>query len=72
MKRREFETKKTKSVAELKKEVLELKRKFVEISAKIAAGREKNLKAARHIRLEIAKLMSLISVKESQKPKEDK
>lgn len=36
----------------------ELKRKFVEISARIHAGREKNLKAGMKIRKEIARLLT--------------
>ncbi len=67
MKKKDFEKKNTKSVTELKKEVFELKRKFVEISAKISAGREKNPKSGRAIRLEIARTMSLIQRKESEK-----
>lgn len=47
------------------KDLAELKRKFVEISARIHAGREKDVKAGYKIRKEIARILT-------QKTKEEK
>lgn len=66
MKKKEFEKEKEKSLKELKTTVLDLKRKYALVSAKISAGREKNLKAGKALRIEIAKLMSLIGQKERE------
>lgn len=72
MKKKEFEKMKSASLEDLKKEVVELKRKFTVVSAKIQAGKEKNLKAAKLTRVRIAKLSTLISQKEKEPKVESK
>ncbi len=67
MKKKELEKTKEKSIKELYAEVLDLKRKNASISAKIAVGREKNLKAGKVLRRQIAQIMTVISGKEKAK-----
>jgi len=66
MKKKEFEKLKEMSLKDLRKETGDLKRKFVEVSAKIQAGREKNLKAGKLVRVRIAMVQTLISQKEKE------
>lgn len=66
MKKKELEKVKEMSLKDLRKEIIAEKRKFVEVSAKIQAGKEKNLKAGKAIRVKIARLATLIGNKEKE------
>ena len=66
MKKKELEKVKGMSLKELRKEIIAQKRKFVEVSAKIQAGKEKNLKAGKAIRAQIARMATLIGNKEKE------
>lgn len=72
MKKKELEKVKEMSLKDLRKEIMAEKRKFVEVSAKIQAGKEKNLKAGKAIRAKIARMATLISQKEKEPVKEIK
>lgn len=56
----------------MNKDVKELKLKILETRAKIAAGREKNLKAAKKLRLELARMLSKSSHVQTEEKKEVK
>ncbi len=64
MKRKSLQKLREKGIEELKKKVLAMKKEQVELVAKIAVGREKNLKSTKNLRRDIAQLLTLIREKE--------
>lgn len=75
MKRKDFTDLKAKEIKELKKLISEKKLIADKTKAAISGGKEKNLKAFKNLRREIAKILTLIREKEileSLQPKEVK
>lgn len=64
IKKNELAVLRKKEAAELVKMVLEKKIKMAKVRSEITAGREKNLKTAKHLSIEIAKIQTLIREKE--------
>ncbi len=70
MKKTQLKEYRTKTVADLKSEADKLKATLAEISVKIASSKEKNLKARKNVRRDLAQVLTLIN--EKNKKKEDK
>ncbi|MDP1710129.1 MAG: 50S ribosomal protein L29 [bacterium] len=64
MKRKEFNDLKGKKIEDLVKFLKAKKLEHVKVKAKMAQGGEKNLKVAKNLRLEIARIATLITEKE--------
>lgn len=64
MKKRDFKDLKVKKIAELTKLVLEKKAELAKIAIGVKTQSEKNVKKGRFLRLEIARLLTLIREKE--------
>lgn len=64
MKTKDFKDLKTKEVKELRKNANDLVLQLSKIKAKIASGQEKNLKGAKNLRRDIARILTLIKEKE--------
>ncbi len=67
MKKKELENFKTKPVAELKKDLAAQREKLENLSFDLAAGKVKNIREIRHLRKDIAQILTLLKagVKES-------
>jgi ribosomal protein L29 len=75
MKKKDLQSLKTKSLIELKKLAEEKKIESEAVKAKVIAGQEKNLKARKNLRIEVARILTLIrekSIIESLEVKEVK
>jgi len=59
MKRKEFQTKKEKPVAELEKEIREFRARLESLRFDLAAGKVKNIKEIKAVRKSIAQLLTL-------------
>ena len=64
MKTKEFKDLKAKKVEDLEKLVIAKKLEHAKVKAKMAQGGEKNLKVAKNLRLDIARISTLISEKQ--------
>ncbi len=64
MKRKDLDELKTKTPKELRKMVLAKKAEAVKKKMRILGGREKNLKVYKNLRLEIARMLTLVREKE--------
>ncbi len=67
MKKKEFEKFKNRSVAELTKDVAEQKEKLYQAKREISAGKTTNVRKAGAIRRDIARMLTLVNNKGSQK-----
>ena len=63
MKKKDLTSLKSKSIEELKKLVAEKKLASETAQLKVIAGQEKNLKARKNLRIEIARILTLITEK---------
>jgi ribosomal protein L29 len=64
MKRKEFIDLKSKDIKDLRRLATEKKRASTKAKMQISGGKEKNLKEYKNIRLEVAKILTLIREKE--------
>lgn len=64
MKKKDYISLRTKKADELKKSVREKKNELATIAGKVKTGEEKNLKKMHNLRLEIARLLTIIREKE--------
>ncbi len=69
MKKRELKELRGGSMEELNKKLSELQTKKVELAAKVASGKEKNLRATKNIRRDIAQILSILYEKGSRAKK---
>ena len=67
MKKKELNTKREKSIEELRATVNELKQKKALTQGNMSSGNEKNTKAAKALKIAIAQMLTIISEKESSK-----
>ncbi len=67
MKKAQLKEYKAKSVSELHKEAQKLQATLAEISVKIASSQEKNLKARKNLRRDLAQILTLAKEKELKK-----
>jgi ribosomal protein L29 len=75
MKKKELNTKREISIEELRSTVNELKQKKALIQGNMSSGNEKNTKAAKALKTDIAQIMTIISEKQKKAEetrKEDK
>ena len=64
MKKRELDKLRGKESKELEKQSLDKKLELAKLESKIKAGKEKNIKKAKNLKIEIAQIMTLIREKE--------
>ncbi len=71
MKKTELKELRTLNLKELETRLASLKKKWLETQVKISVGEEKNIKAARNLRRDIAQILGIITQKkkESKNPK---
>lgn len=65
MKKKEFEKLKTRSEAELKADLAASQEKLWQTSRDILAGKQKNVREVRAIRVDIARMLTLINAKKA-------
>jgi ribosomal protein L29 len=71
MKRKDFEKLKTKSQAELTADVATAKEKLWQLGRDIAGGKVKNVREVRQVRIDIARMLTLLNSKhEASNPKQ--
>ncbi len=68
MKKKELETLRKKETKELARDLGEARKKASLTWSKMMVGKEKNLKAGRKIRREIAQILTVLSQKGAEKP----
>lgn len=66
MKKRQLQELRGKTLEEVKKELSNMREAGLKHVAAVAAGREKNLAAARNIRRDIAQILSILSERKGQ------
>lgn len=64
MKKKDFVALRAKKTGELKDNIRERKNELIQTMGKIKAGEEKNLKKPHNLRLEIARMLSMVREKE--------
>ncbi len=64
MKKKDFQELKNREISKLVEIVAEKRKELARISVKITAGEEKNLKKAKDLRRELARILTLIREKE--------
>ena len=69
MKKKDLNNLRKKTVKELLAEVEKLRRKRLELHTKIPVGKEKNVKAVRNLKKDIAQILTIVSEKRRKENK---